>query len=120
VLASWPWVPTTPDFTADDGLATELTAASTDTGEGIWRLPLHAPYNRMLKATWGQIKNVGGRAAGSTTAALFLQHFVTEEKRWAHLDIAGSAFQDSKNGHWEPGATGEMVRSLTRWIATQA
>jgi leucyl aminopeptidase len=107
-------------FTADDGLATELTAASTDTGEGIWRLPLHAPYNRMLKATWGQIKNVGGRAAGSTTAALFLQHFVTEEKRWAHLDIAGSAFQDSKNGHWEPGATGEMVRSLTRWIATQA
>ena len=95
-------------------------SAAADTNEGMWRLPLHQPYKRMLKAKWGQIKNVGGRDAGSTTAALYLQHFVGEDKRWAHLDIAGSAFLDNTHAHYEAGATGEMVRTLSRWIASQA
>ena len=107
-------------FTNDDEMASELSTAAEQTGEGIWRLPLDKAYNRMLKGTWGQIKNVGGRAAGSTTAGLYLGHFVTDDKRWTHLDIAGSAFQDSKNAHWEPGGTGQMVRTLTRWISSKA
>jgi leucyl aminopeptidase len=105
-------------FTDDDGLADSLSTASAACSEGLWRLPLHAPYNEMLKGEWSQIKNVGGRAAGATTAALFLQHFVTKGTSWAHLDVAGSAFHDKGNRRYAAGATGEMVRSLTSWIAS--
>jgi len=102
-------------FTDDDELAGSLSAAAREAGEGLWRLPLHAPYKELLKAEWGQIKNVGGRDAGATTAALFLQHFV-EGKRWAHLDIAGAAFLDKASGHYAAGATGQMVRSVVTWL----
>jgi len=108
-----------PDYTAmftdDDELADALSAAEDASGERIWRMPLHAPYKSMLKADWAQIKNVGGRAAGSTTAALYLQHFV-DGPRWAHLDIAGSAFHDKANNTYAAGATGEPVRLLTYWL----
>ncbi len=107
-------------FTDDDALAADLGAASEACDEGLWRLPLHAPYKEMLKGEWSQIKNVGGRAAGATTAALFLQHFVTEGTSWAHLDVAGSAFHDKAGKRYAAGATGEMVRSLTTWIASLA
>ncbi len=102
-------------FTEDEALAEALLAAAEHTGEGLWRLPLHAPYKEMLKAEWGTIKNVGGREAGATTAALFLQHFV-EDKRWAHLDIAGPAFLDKARGAYAAGGTGQMVRTVTRWL----
>ena len=70
----------------------------------------------MLKGDWGQIKNVGGRPAGATTAALFLSHFVPKDgPRWAHLDIAGPAFLDKANHRYAAGGTGEMVRSLVTW-----
>jgi leucyl aminopeptidase len=104
-------------FTGDDALAQSLTEAADACGEGLWRLPLHQPYKEMLKGEWSQIKNVGGRAAGATTAALFLQHFVTEGTSWAHLDVAGSAFHDKATKRYAAGATGEMVRSLTTWVA---
>lgn len=104
-------------FTKSDDFADTLQAAADVNGEGTWRLPLHDGYNRMLKGEWGQIKNVGGRDAGATTAALFLQHFVdTDKVTWAHMDIAGSAFQDSQNGPYTKGGTGQMVRSLATWI----
>ena len=67
----------------------------------------------MLKSEWADIKNVGGRAAGATTAALFLQHFVTDDVTWAHLDVAGSAFNDKAHQFYAPGGTGQMVRTLT-------
>jgi len=104
-------------FTADDALADGLLAAAATNAEGLWRLPLHQPYKKMLKGDWSTIKNVGGRPAGAITAALFLQHFVGEDKRWAHLDIAGPAFVDKEHGPYAPGATGEMVRSLVDWLA---
>lgn len=108
-----------PDFTglfsADDALASSLLDAATAKGEGLWRMPLHQPYTRMLKGTWSSIKNVGGREAGSITAALFLQHFVGKDKAWAHLDIAGPAFYDRARGGYAPGGTGQMVRSLFQW-----
>ena len=102
-------------FTADDGLAAELDAAFASAGELAWRQPLHAPYKRLLKGTWSQIKNVGGREGGSITAALFLEHFVTEGVRWAHLDIAGTAFADAPNEPYTAGGTGQVVRTLVDW-----
>lgn len=105
-------------FTHDDGLASELNAAADSAGDGIWRLPLHNGYNDKLKGKWSQIKNIGGRDAGATTAALYLQYFVTDDVRWCHLDIAGSSWRDSGTKSWAPGATGQMVRGLTNWVAT--
>ena len=106
-------------FSEDDELTAELLAAAGDEAEGLWRLPLHAPYKAMLKGKWSQIKNVGGREAGATTAALFLQHFV-DGKRWAHLDIAGSAFHDSDHADYAAGATGEMVRTIVSFLERRA
>jgi leucyl aminopeptidase len=79
-------------------------------------MPLPQDYKSMLKAEWGDIKNVGGRAGGSITAALFLSEFVTDSA-WCHLDIAGPAFLDKGLKHLAPGGTGSMVPTLVRWIA---
>jgi leucyl aminopeptidase len=103
-------------FTDDDDFANTLTAASTSNNEGMWRLPLKQSYKRSLKGSWGQIKNVGGRAAGSITAALFLQHFVGKGIKWAHLDIAGAAWYDKAIDGYTVGATGQVVRALTTWM----
>ncbi|MBX2803588.1 MAG: leucyl aminopeptidase [Myxococcales bacterium] len=105
-------------FTHDDGLAGSLLAAADEVSEGLWRLPLHAPYKELLKSDYAQIKNVGGRSAGATTAALFLEHFVKKDgPRWAHLDIAGPAFLDKASTRYAPGGTGQMVRALTTWAS---
>lgn len=110
-------------FTDDDALAAELVDAAATTGEGMWRMPLYAPYKDMLKSDFAQIKNVGGRAAGAVTAALFLSYFVGSDKngegpkpRWAHLDIAGPAFLDKGNARYASGATGEMVRTIATFL----
>lgn len=105
-------------FTHDEDLASDLQRAADAAGDGLWRLPLHNAYNEKLKGQWSQIKNVGGRMAGATTAALFLQHFVTDDVRWCHLDVAGSSWRDSGTKAWAPGATGQMVRGLTNWVAS--
>lgn len=102
-------------FTQDDGLAAEISDAASDNSELVWRLPLFNGYNRMLKGTWSDIKNVGGRAGGSITAALYLQHFVKEGVRWAHLDIAGSSFADAVVDGYAKGGTGQVVRTLVTW-----
>lgn len=106
-------------FTASDDLAAELHTAATEAGEGVWRLPLHQDYKALLKADWAQLKNVGGPAAGSTTAALFLQHFV-DGPTWAHLDIAGSSFHDKGGSRYAAGATGEPVRTLISWLQARS
>lgn len=107
-------------FTDDDGLFGDLAQCAALESEGLWRLPLHKPYKKMLKSEWADIKNVGGRAAGATTAALFLQHFVTDDVTWAHLDVAGSAFNDKAHQFYAPGGTGQMVRTLTSWAKHHA
>ena len=107
-------------FTHDDALATELLAAGSETGELLWRLPLHKPYKDQLKADWAQLKNVGSREAGATTAALFLEHFVTKDKRWAHLDIAGPAFLEKASGPYAAGGTGHPMRAVVRWLEQRA
>lgn len=102
-------------FSNEDDLCAQLNTAAKNTGEGMWRMPLPDLYKSMLSAEWGDIKNVGGRAAGSITAALFLSEFVSNTK-WAHLDIAGSAFYDNPFHHFEKGGTGSMVETLCDWI----
>ncbi len=103
-------------FTKDDGLANEILGAAAESNEKLWRMPLDDAYNRMIKATWGQIKNTGGREGGSITAALFLQYFVRKTVRWAHLDIAGPAFYDSAVEPYAKGGSGQPMRSLVSWL----
>lgn len=107
-------------FTPHDGLAAEISAAGAANGELFWRLPLHAGYKRLLKGTWSGMKNVGGREAGSITAALFLQAFVKSDIPWAHLDIAGTAFADSAHEPYAAGGTGQVVRTLVSWAKSLA
>ncbi|MBW2255003.1 MAG: hypothetical protein JRI25_10450 [Deltaproteobacteria bacterium] len=107
-------------LSSDDTLADALLGHAKAEHEGLWRLPLHPPYKTLLRAEWGQIKNVGSREAGAATAALFLQHFVAEDKSWAHVDIAGNAFLEKSNRYYASGGTGEIVRTLASWIESLA
>ncbi|WP_170358810.1 leucyl aminopeptidase [Ruegeria arenilitoris] len=84
--------------------------------EGAWRLPLGEGYDKQLKSRIADMKNVGGRPAGSITAAQFLQRFVKEETPWIHLDIAGVASVSSETSYAPKGATGWGVRALSRLV----
>jgi leucyl aminopeptidase len=78
-------------FANDDTLADQLATAGRETGEKVWRLPLDPKYDKLINSKVADMKNVGGRDAGSITAAQFLQRFVKPGMTWAHLDIAGTA-----------------------------
>jgi leucyl aminopeptidase len=104
-------------FTEDDTLAEALLSACSDADEGMWRLPLRSSYKGQLKGTWGQIKNVGSREGGAITAALFLQHFVTDNVSWAHLDIAAPTWFDKPTDGYVAGASGQGVRTLVNWLS---
>ena len=84
--------------------------------EGAWRLPLGEAYDKQLKSRIADMKNVGGRPAGSITAAQFLQRFVKEETPWIHLDIAGVASVSTETSYAPKGATGWGVRALSRFV----
>jgi leucyl aminopeptidase len=99
----------------NDALADSLIRAGSDTFERAWRLPLFEEYKDQLKSDIADIRNIGGRAAGSITAALFLQEFV-ENTPWAHFDIAGTAFlNDAKRYHPKYG-TGIGVRLMIDFL----
>ncbi len=102
----------------DDALADALLTAGTTADEPMWRLPVATDeYMDKLDSDVADIKNVGGRAAGTIVAGLFLHRFVPEETRWAHLDIAGSAWTDRAAGIFSKGATGVPVRALVQWLS---
>ncbi|WP_417524128.1 leucyl aminopeptidase [Marinovum sp.] len=103
-------------FSNNDGLCNDFLKSAEAEGEGAWRLPLGPSYDEQLKSQKADMKNVGGRPAGSITAAQFLQRFVKEETPWIHLDIAGVA-QVSKDTDLAPkGATGWGVMALDRLV----
>lgn len=102
-------------MTRNDGFADALLRHAAEAGEGLWRLPLPAFYKDKLNSEIATVKNVGGRSAGSITAGLFLNEFVTDTE-WAHLDIAGPAFLDKGRRQFAHGGTGAMVPTLTRWV----
>jgi leucyl aminopeptidase len=107
-------------FGNDDELVAELETAAEATSERVWRLPLFDEYEQQLdEGAVGDLQNVGGRNAGASVAGKFLEHFAPEDG-WAHLDIAGVAWNDDKpylNPDYTPkGATGVGVRLLVDWL----
>jgi leucyl aminopeptidase len=105
-------------FSNDDKLAARLTEAGKISGEPVWRMPLSAGYDKAIKSKIADMKNIGGPYGGSITAAQFLQRFVEKDQAWAHLDIAGVAWQDGEQKPLTPGwATGFGVRLLDRLVA---
>ncbi|GAB6875690.1 leucyl aminopeptidase [Thermaerobacter litoralis] len=98
-------------FANDDGWAARILRAAEAAGEPLWRLPLVAAYRERLRSEYADLRNTGGRPAGSITAALFLQTFAGDTP-WAHLDIAGVAWSDKVEGDHGKGATGYGVRTL--------
>ncbi|MEM9349445.1 MAG: leucyl aminopeptidase [Pseudomonadota bacterium] len=104
-------------FSNSDELSERFLKAAGEENEGAWRMPLAPAYDKQLKSQIADMKNVGGRAAGSITAGQFLQRFVLDETPWAHLDIAGVASVKSETAYAPKGATGWGVRALNRLIA---
>ncbi len=103
-------------FANDDGLAEAMLKAAGAEGEGAWRLPLAPAYDKQLKSRLADMKNTGGRPAGSITAAQFLKRFVKDETPWVHLDIAGTALRSTDTPMAPKGATGWGVRALDRLV----
>lgn len=102
-------------WSPDDTLAQEIEAASSTSGEKLWRMPLEEKYFEGMKSIVADMKNTGPRFGGAITAALFLKQFV-EETAWAHLDMAGPVWNDRENAYNSPGATGFGVRTLVNWV----
>ncbi|MDK9704033.1 MAG: leucyl aminopeptidase [Sulfuritalea sp.] len=99
----------------NEGLAKELADAGHDSYDRAWQLPLWDDYQEQLKSNFADMANIGGRPAGTVTAACFLSRFA-EKYRWAHLDIAGTAWRSGK----EKGATGRPVPLLTHFLMDRA
>ncbi|MFM8499076.1 MAG: leucyl aminopeptidase [Chakrabartia sp.] len=104
-------------FSNDDGLADKLSAAGKAVGDPLWRFPIGPAYDKLIDSPIADMKNVGPREGGSITAAQFLQRFVDEGVKWAHLDIAGMVWASKPGTVWDKGATGFGVRLLDRFVA---
>lgn len=99
----------------DDLLCNDLLAASETANDSLWRLPLWEEYQEQLKSNFADLANIGGKDAGTITAACFLSQFA-ENFRWAHLDIAGTAWRTGQN----KGATGRPVPLLSQYLINRA
>jgi leucyl aminopeptidase len=102
-------------FSPDDALAEELLAAGEAAQDLAWRMPVDEEYDEALKSHFADVANVGGRAGGAVTAAMFLKRFATQFP-WAHLDIAGTAWKSGL----AKGATGRPVGLLTHFLLARA
>jgi len=98
-----------------DDLAAELLAAGESAMDRAWRMPLWDEYQSGLDSVFADFTNLGGKWGGAITAACFLARF-TEGQRWAHLDIAGTAWDEGRKGL----ATGRPVGLLTEWLMARA
>jgi leucyl aminopeptidase len=109
-----------PVFATDDALASALVGAGEVSGETLWRMPLADTYRRALDSDVADLTHIApGVGAGAVTAALFLREFVGE-RRWAHLDIAGTGRSDVDAGTTAKGGTGFGARLLLRWLEEMA
>lgn len=102
-------------FANDEGLARELLHAGDEAQDRAWQMPLWEDYQDLLKSNFADMANIGGRAAGSVSAACFLSRF-TKKFAWAHLDIAGTAWKSGV----DKGATGRPVALLTHYLLKSA
>jgi leucyl aminopeptidase len=106
-------------FANDDGLAQKLTDSSFKTNEKLWRMPLHKDYDDMIKSSVADVANIGSErgSAGSSTAAHFIGRFIKDGVKWAHLDIAGTAWDKTgKNPICPKGGVGFGVRLLNKFV----
>ncbi len=103
-------------FANDDELADRLTECGKVVGEAVWRLPISDDYNKQINSDAADMKNVGGRDAGSITAAQFLQRFVNDTP-WAHIDIAGVTWSKKDAAAIPKGGTGFGVQLLNDLVA---
>ena len=99
----------------DDDLANELLVAGEQSHDRAWRLPLWEDYQSQLETGFADFANIGGKGGGTITAACFLSRF-TEGQRWAHLDIAGTAWDSGRKG----SATGRPVALLSHWLLSKS
>jgi leucyl aminopeptidase len=106
-------------FCNDETLSNEIIAAGQVAGEKFWPMPLDEEYEENIQSDIADIKQTGGRYASAATAAKILEHFVGDAQ-WAHLDIAGTDFIDTKKPYQEHGATGVAVRTLTELVLMRA
>ena len=100
----------------DQAFIDEIIACGKETDEGFWQLPLSAEYSKQIKSDIADIKNIGPRGkAGTIMGAVFIQEFIDKAK-WAHLDIAGTAWADTAKPHYSKGPTGVAVRTLLKLV----
>src|SRR5439155_1009581 len=106
-------------FCNDEELSNEIIAAGQLAGEKFWPMPLDDEYKEAIQSDIADIKQTGGRYASAVTAAKILEQFVGDAQ-WAHLDIAGTDFIDTKKPYQEYGATGVAVRTLAEFVLRRA
>ena len=104
-------------FSNNEELATQLLKVGEESGDKLWRMPLAEPFDRLIDSPIADVKNVGPREGGSITAAHFVQRFVDEGVRWAHVDMAGKAWSDKAGTTYDKGATGYGVRLIDQYVA---
>ena len=106
-------------FGSDQAVVNRVLKAGEGAGEKIWQLPLYEEYKEQNKSNVADVKNTGGRPAGSITAAQFLAVF-SEDTPWVHLDIAGTFMSERNKGYLVKGATGVPVRTLVNYVLDMA
>jgi len=107
-------------YSNSEDLADSLLAASKQTGEKVWRMPLDKAYDKMIDSKNADVKNLGGRWAGACTAAQFIQRFVKDKATpWAHIDLAGTAMDAPRNAINPSWGSGWGVRLLDRFVANE-
>jgi leucyl aminopeptidase len=104
-------------FSNNDELAGKLIGLGEDSGDKLWRMPLAEPFDRLIDSPIADMKNVGPREGGSITAAQFIQRFVENGVKWAHIDMAGKAWSDKATATYDKGATGFGVRLLDEYVS---
>jgi len=103
-------------FSNNEELAGKLQQAGEESGDKLWRMPLAESFDRLIDSPIADMKNVGPREGGSITAAQFIQRFVDNGVKWAHIDMAGKAWSDKPASTYDKGATGFGVRLLDRYV----
>ena len=98
-------------FSNSSELSSKIKKSADNTGDRVWELPLYQDYFDEIKTNFADIQNIGGRYGGAITAAAFLATF-TKDQKWAHLDIAGTAWEIGQ----DKGSTGRPVKLLTDFV----
>ncbi len=105
-------------YSPDTDLAGELLEASERSGDRLWRMPLWEEFRDEMKGVQADLRNLGGRWGGANNAAAFLSNFVGRARRWAHIDIAGTAYEASRESG-KSGATGFGVPLAVDWLLSR-